>query len=72
MGRVAFSADALSVLEEVASSAPPGAELDDRPLLQRLAERGELDGVELEAGFYDIGVPEGYRAAVSRWPAQVS
>jgi UTP-glucose-1-phosphate uridylyltransferase len=72
VGRVAFSADALSVLEEVASSAPPGAELDDRPLLQRLAERGELDGVELEAGFYDIGVPEGYRAAVSRWPAQVS
>jgi NDP-sugar pyrophosphorylase family protein len=41
-------------------------------VLQRLAARGELIGVETPAGFYDIGVPEGYRAAVTRWPAIVT
>lgn len=71
VGRVAYPGGVFRELREVAALVPPGAEVDDRPLLQRLAARGELVGVETPAKLYDIGVPEGYRDAVARWPAQV-
>ncbi len=71
VGRVAYPGNVFRDFHDVAARVPPGAEVDDRPVLQRLAERGELVGVETPARFFDIGVPEGYREAVARWPAHV-
>ena len=36
--------------------------------VQRLARRGALAGVVSRARFYDVGVPEGYHAAVADFP----
>ena len=71
-GRVAYTADAFGDFDAIAASGPPGAEVDDRPVLQRLASRAALDGVLVPATLFDLGVPEGYRAAVTRWPARVT
>ena len=56
-------------MDDIARSLAPGAELDDVPLLQRLAKRNALSGVGCGAEFFDVGVPEGYRAAVAAFPA---
>jgi UTP--glucose-1-phosphate uridylyltransferase len=69
IGRFVLPADAWDEFDAVARSLPPGAELDDVPVLQRLARRGALVGVRCEAEFYDVGVPEGYRDAVAAFPA---
>ena len=50
-------------------SCPPGAELDDVPVFQQLAREGALAGALAEARFFDVGVPEGYREAVTAFPA---
>ena len=71
-GRVAYTSDAFDDFDAVAATVPPGAEVDDRPVMQRIAARGALDGVALPAKLFDLGVPEGYRDAVSRWPARVT
>ena len=71
-GRVAYHSDAFADFDAVAASVPPGTEIDDRPVLQRIAGRGALDGVAVPAKLFDLGVPEGYRDAVSRWPARVT
>lgn len=68
IGRVAFHGDVLEEFEEVGRTLPAGAELDDVPVLQRLARRGALAGVLSEARFFDVGVPEGYRDAVATFP----
>jgi UTP--glucose-1-phosphate uridylyltransferase len=65
IGRMAFRGDILDEFEEVGRSLPSGAELDDVPVLQRLAQREALAGVISAAKFFDVGVPEGYRAAVA-------
>jgi UTP--glucose-1-phosphate uridylyltransferase len=69
IGRLVLPADAWGEFDAVARSLPPGAELDDVPVLQRLARREALVGVRCEAEFYDVGVPEGYRDAVAAFPA---
>jgi len=66
-GRVAYPSDAFGDFDAVAASVPPGAEVDDRPVLQRIAARGALEGVIVPAKLFDLGVPEGYHAAVTRW-----
>ena len=71
IGRIAFSGDALAEFAEVGRGLAPGAELDDVPVLQRLARRDALAGVISAARFFDVGVPEGYREAVAASPAQV-
>jgi hypothetical protein len=71
IGRTAFSGDRLAEFEEVGRSLPSGAELDDVPVLQRLAQRRALAGVTSPARFFDVGVPEGYRDAVAASPARV-
>lgn len=71
-GRVAYNGDAFTEFDAVASALPPGAEVDDRPVLQRLAARGALEGIAVPARLFDLGVPEGYRDAVARWPARVT
>ena len=68
IGRMAFTGDALAQFEEVGRALPAGAELDDVPVLQRLARSGRLAGVLSEARFFDVGVPEGYREAVATFP----
>lgn len=70
IGRMAFPGDVLAEFEEVGRSLPAGAELDDVPVLQRLARRGALAGVLSEARFFDVGVPEGYRDAVATFPSR--
>jgi UTP-glucose-1-phosphate uridylyltransferase len=71
IGRMAFTGEALGEFDEVGRSLPPGAELDDVPVLQRLARREALAGVISPARFFDVGVPEGYREAVAASPARV-
>lgn len=69
IGRFVLPAEAWSELDDIGRSLPPGAELDDVPLLQRLARRGALAGVRCSAEFFDVGVPEGYRQAVAAFAA---
>ena len=70
IGRMAFRGDVLDEFEEVGRSLPSGAELDDVPVLQRLARREALAGIISPAKFFDVGVPEGYRDAVAASPAR--
>jgi UTP--glucose-1-phosphate uridylyltransferase len=70
IGRMAFSGGVLAEFEEVGGGLAPGVELDDVPVLQRLARRGALAGVVSPAKFFDVGVPEGYREAVAAFPAR--
>jgi len=70
IGRMAFPGSVLDEFEELGRSLAPGAELDDVPLLQRLARRGALAGVVNRAAFYDVGVPEGLREAIVDFPAR--
>lgn len=69
-GRMAFPGEIFAELEEIGRTLQPGAELDDVPLLQRLARRDALAGVIGSARFFDVGVPEGYREAVATLPAR--
>ena len=71
IGRMAFPGGILDEFEEVGRELPKGVELDDVPVLQRLARRGALAGVVGRAKFYDVGVPEGYHDAVCAFPPQV-
>jgi UTP--glucose-1-phosphate uridylyltransferase len=68
IGRMAFAGEVLGEFEEMARTLPAGAELDDVPVLQRLARSRRLAGVLSEARFFDVGVPEGYREAVATFP----
>jgi UTP--glucose-1-phosphate uridylyltransferase len=70
IGRMAFSGNVLAEFDEVGRSLGPGVELDDVPVLQRLARREALAGVISPAKFFDVGVPEGYREAVVAFPAR--
>ena len=68
IGRFAFPNECLAEFESLAGELPPNGVLDDVPVLQRLARRNALDGVLAQARFYDVGVPEGYHAAVADFP----
>lgn len=70
IGRMAFSGDVLAEFDEVGRGLAPGTELDDVPVLQRLAQREALAGVISPARFFDVGIPEGYREAVATSPAR--
>lgn len=70
IGRMAFPGHMLDEFEQVGRELPAGAELDDVPVLQRLARRNALAGVLSGARFFDVGVPEGYRDAVAASPAR--
>jgi UTP--glucose-1-phosphate uridylyltransferase len=69
IGRFVLPGDVFGEFDDLARSLPPGAELDDVPVLQRLARRNALVGVRCDAEFFDVGVPEGYREAVAAFPA---
>ncbi len=63
IGRFAFQPDVVSVIAEVERGLGPGEELDDVPLLARLAARRRLLGLLYEAPFADVGNPDGFLAA---------
>jgi UTP--glucose-1-phosphate uridylyltransferase len=65
IGRMAFDARVFDLFEAERGRLAPGAELDDVPVLQALAAHGQLVGVPLRGTFYDVGVPEGYAAALA-------
>jgi len=69
-GRYAFPGDVFDALDAINRTLPPGAELSDVPLLQRLVQQGALRALVSEARFFDVGVPEGYREAVAAFPAR--
>jgi UTP--glucose-1-phosphate uridylyltransferase len=71
IGRMAFPGGILDEFEEVGRALPAGVELDDVPVLQRLARRQALAAVISRATFFDVGVPEGYRDAVTAFPPRV-
>ena len=68
IGRMAFLGEVMEEFAAVAREVPVGAEIDDVPVMQRLARRGALAGVVSAARFFDVGVPEGYRDAVATFP----
>jgi UTP--glucose-1-phosphate uridylyltransferase len=70
IGRMAFHGDILLEFEEVARGLSGNAELDDVPVLQRLARRNALAGVVNSARFFDVGNAEGYRDAIAAFPAR--
>jgi UTP--glucose-1-phosphate uridylyltransferase len=70
IGRMAFPGDIFNEFEEVGRELLRGEELDDVPVLQRLARRDALAGVISSARFFDVGIPEGYREAVAAFPAR--
>ncbi|MBI4161963.1 MAG: NTP transferase domain-containing protein [Acidobacteria bacterium] len=47
----------------VPEAAPGGAEIDDTPILQRIAGEGRLAGIRVEGALFDAGNPAGYAAA---------
>ncbi len=67
-GRRAVPGGGLEEFEVVGNSLPARAQLGEVPLLPRLARRGALAGVVSRATSFDVGVPEGYRDAVSAFP----
>lgn len=69
IGRMVFPAGSLERFEAVGRGLTPGAELDDVPVLQQLAREGALAGAVTDARFFDVGVPEGYRDAVTAFAA---
>jgi UTP--glucose-1-phosphate uridylyltransferase len=60
-GRQIYLPEMWPILEDM--SPPPGGELDDVGLLQTLARAGRLVGVRLRGTLFDVGNPDGYRAA---------
>jgi UTP--glucose-1-phosphate uridylyltransferase len=71
IGRIAFTGDIFREFDEVARTLAPGTELDDVPVLQRLAHRRALAGATSTAKFFDVGVPEGYRDAVCSFAPRI-
>jgi UTP-glucose-1-phosphate uridylyltransferase len=67
---MAFGGEILREFQELGRELPPDKELDDVPVLQRLAQRDALAGVMNPGKFFDVGVPEGYREAVASSPAR--
>jgi len=65
IGRMMFDGSIFDLFESQRRSLAPGAELDDVPVLQALARGNRLIGVLLADEFFDVGIPEGYRAALA-------
>lgn len=63
VGRYAFTPDVFATIDQVEQTLPPGAELDDVPVMQRLLASGALVGRRIAGRFLDIGLPLGYAEA---------
>jgi len=60
-GRMLLTRDFLRVVSELEITR---AEVDDIPILQRIAAEGALYGVDIEEPYYDIGHLRSYQAAM--------
>lgn len=63
VGRYVLTAEAFEGIDAVELSLPPGSELDDVPVLQRLLEMGRLTGRRIRGRFLDLGLPDGLAEA---------
>jgi UTP--glucose-1-phosphate uridylyltransferase len=63
VGRYVFTPGAFTAIDQVELALPPGAELDDVPVMQHLLGCGELVGRRIVGRFLDIGLPLGYEEA---------
>jgi UTP--glucose-1-phosphate uridylyltransferase len=68
VGRYVFLPEVFAAIDEVDSRLPPGAELDDVPVMALLLERERLVGRRIVGEFLDVGLPVGYREANERLP----
>ncbi len=66
IGRYAFQPDVAQAIVEVERGLQKGEELDDVPLLARLAAGSRLLGLVYQTPFADVGNPDGFHAA-ERW-----
>jgi NDP-sugar pyrophosphorylase family protein len=66
IGRYAFLPDVIRATDTVELGLGSGEELDDVPLLRHLATERALVGLLYGTPFYDVGNPDGYRAAQER------
>jgi UTP--glucose-1-phosphate uridylyltransferase len=70
VGRYVFTDELFPTIDEVERALPPGAELDDVPVMQSLLARGRLIGRRMRGRFLDIGLPSGYEEANALLEAQ--
>jgi len=63
IGRYAFQPDVVQTIAGVERALGPGEELDDVPVLARLAGQHRLRGLIYDRPFADVGNLDGYRAA---------
>ncbi len=63
IGRYAFQTDLAQAIAATERTLAPGEELDDVPVMSRLAADRRLLGLLYEKPFADVGNVEGYRAA---------
>lgn len=68
VGRYVFLPEVFAAIDEVECRLPPGAELDDVPVMALLLERDRLVGRRIVGEFLDVGLPGGYREANERLP----
>ena len=58
-----LEADAFDAIDQVEHDLPPGAELDDVPVMQQLLLGGRLTGRRVRGRFLDLGLPDGFLEA---------
>jgi UTP--glucose-1-phosphate uridylyltransferase len=63
VGRFVVTDEVWNVIDTVAATLTPGAELDDIPVLQRLLAAQRLVGRRIRGQFLDVGLPAGYEEA---------
>lgn len=69
VGRYVFTPEVFETIDQTESALPPGAELDDVPVMQRLLAGGRLIGRRIQGKFYDVGLVDGYRDADAEFRA---
>jgi UTP-glucose-1-phosphate uridylyltransferase len=65
IGRAVIAAKFFELFNEYGERSATGDELDDVPIFQALAAAGELIAAPVEGECFDLGIPEGYEAALS-------
>ena len=68
-GRAVLAPDSFQAVDAVLRAAPPDAEVDLVPVLQKMLSRGQLTGRLLRGRFADLSVPIGYEEAVKLFAA---
>ena len=72
VGRYVFTHEVFDVIDDVESTLPEGAELDDVPVMQRLLAAGRLTGRRIRGRFFDVGLVSGYVEATAEYSGAAS